>query len=122
MSQKNEGGFTIVEVLIAVIILSVGVLALVGSGAAVTRMIGQGRRTTNVAQVALNRMETLRRAAGTTSPTCTAVTSGTATTSGVSEQWTVSGTGRSRTVRLLVTYRSRRQLKTDLHNTTIACP
>jgi prepilin-type N-terminal cleavage/methylation domain-containing protein len=43
MSQSRERGFTIAEVMIAVVLLSFGVMALVGSSAMVTRMIGKGR-------------------------------------------------------------------------------
>ena len=50
MSQR-EGGFTIIEVLVAVVILGFGIVALVGSSGVVTRMIGQGKRTTNAASV-----------------------------------------------------------------------
>ena len=40
--KSNESGFTIVEVIIAIIVLSVGLLGLVSTAALVTRMIGRG--------------------------------------------------------------------------------
>ena len=39
MSQR-ERGFTIIEVMLAVVLLTIGAMALVGSSALVTRMIG----------------------------------------------------------------------------------
>ena len=47
---RNAQGFTIIEVLVAVLVLTVGVTALVGSAGMVTRMIGQGKRTTQATQ------------------------------------------------------------------------
>jgi len=39
---KNNKGFTIIEVIIAIIVLTVGVLGMVTTAALVTRMIGRG--------------------------------------------------------------------------------
>ena len=50
---RNVRGFTIIEVLVAVLVLTVGVTALVGSAGIVTRMIGQGKRTTQAALAGL---------------------------------------------------------------------
>ena len=50
--MSNQRGFTIVEVLVAVMVLAVGVIALVGSSATITRMIGRGRHDTRAALVA----------------------------------------------------------------------
>ena len=44
MVHRSEPGFTLVEVAIALVVLAVGVLALAGSSAMVTRMIGHGRQ------------------------------------------------------------------------------
>jgi prepilin-type N-terminal cleavage/methylation domain-containing protein len=58
--MKNERGFTIVEVVIAIIVLTVGLLGLIGSAALVTRMIGRGQRSAVAAQYATRRLEMLR--------------------------------------------------------------
>jgi len=58
--MKNERGFTIVEVIIAIIVLTVGLLGLVTSAALVTRMIGRGQRSAVAAQYAQRRLEMLR--------------------------------------------------------------
>jgi prepilin-type N-terminal cleavage/methylation domain-containing protein len=60
---SGERGFTIVEVLIAVIVLSVGLLGLVSTSAAVTRMIGRGQRSETASIFAAQRVERLRPAA-----------------------------------------------------------
>ena len=58
--MKNERGFTIVEVIIAIIVLTVGLLGLVTSAALVTRMVGRGQRSALAAQYAQRRLEMLR--------------------------------------------------------------
>ena len=56
-------GFTLTEVLVAVLVLAVGVVALASTSATVSRMIGLGKIETRAAQAASRRMETLRLAA-----------------------------------------------------------
>jgi len=58
--MTNSRGFTIVEVLIAVVILSIGLLGLVGTSALVTRMIARGQRSAVAANFASQRFERLR--------------------------------------------------------------
>src|SRR5947199_10561291 len=58
--MKREEGFTIVEVIVAILVLTIGLLALVTSAALVTRMIGRGQRSAVAAQYAQRRLEVLR--------------------------------------------------------------
>jgi prepilin-type N-terminal cleavage/methylation domain-containing protein len=58
--MKTERGFTIVEVIIAIIVFTVGLLGLVTTSALVTRMIGRGQRSANAATFASKRLELLR--------------------------------------------------------------
>ena len=59
-NTQNERGFTIVEVIIAIIVLTVGILGLVTTAALVTRMIGRGQRSAAAAGFAQRRLERLR--------------------------------------------------------------
>jgi prepilin-type N-terminal cleavage/methylation domain-containing protein len=61
--MKNQGGFTIIEVMIAVVVLTIGLLGLVTTAALVTRMIARGQRSAVAATFAARRMERLRPAA-----------------------------------------------------------
>jgi Tfp pilus assembly protein PilV len=61
--MKGEQGFTVVEVVVAVLILTVGVLALAGGAALATRMIGRGQRAGAVTMYAAQRLEQLRTTA-----------------------------------------------------------
>jgi len=60
VTRTPRGGFTIIEVLIAVVVLGAGVLALASSSAAVSRIIGRGRTATISAQVAQEQMLAVR--------------------------------------------------------------
>jgi Tfp pilus assembly protein PilV len=57
---RNTGGFTIIEVIVAILVLTVGILALGGTSALVTRMIARGGRAALAASFASERMEVLR--------------------------------------------------------------
>lgn len=99
-------GFTLAEVLVAVMILSVGLLAIAASSGSVYRMLGHGKLSTEVAHIISTRMELLRRIANSTVPKCTSASlvSGVDTVAdNVVEQWTVSGVGGSRNVMIVVT-------------------
>jgi len=63
MKQRNEGGFTILEIMIAVVILMVGMLGLVMTAALTTRMMGRANRAQQAAAYAQKRMETMRSSA-----------------------------------------------------------
>lgn len=121
--MSDRSGFTITEVMIAVVILALGVLALVSGSAAATRMLSQGQRTTNAAVVAAARLERLRRAANATNPRCTSgnFASGTATTNGVTETWTVPTSGISRVVLEVVTYKKYSGTITDTLASIVSC-
>ena len=126
MNHRSEQGFTIIEILLAVVVLSVGVMALVGSSAMATRMIGRGGTSTLVTQVAAARVDLLRSYAASTSPGCTDATrvkSDTATTSGIGEKWELLGAAgdNTRNVRMMFTYRVPRGSRTDTMMITLYC-
>lgn len=121
--KRTESGFTLVEVLVAVVVLGVGITALVSSSAMVTRMIGRGQMETRAAQLASKRLETLRRVAYSTSPKCTSggfVNGGPLTSQGVTESWQITG-ATPRTVTVTVSYRTVRGTHTDVLTTRIWC-
>ena len=119
---RKEGGFTLVEVLIAVVVLGIGVTALVGSSALVTRMVGRGKSETLAAQAANQRIESLRVQAYSTTTHCTALASGgPQTTNGIRERWIVSVAGKVATVTDTVTHRVARGTHTDVLTTRIEC-
>jgi len=125
MSQRSEQGFTIIEILLAVVVLSVGVMALVGSSALATRMIGRGNKSSEVAQVALARAELLRAYAAQSAGCANGniKTDSNTTQTGIGEKWemlTAAGSP-TRDVRLSFSYRVPRGTRADTMLITLYC-
>jgi prepilin-type N-terminal cleavage/methylation domain-containing protein len=59
-TTKNQRGFTIIEIIIAIIVLTVGVLGLVTTAALVTRMIARGQRSAAATAFQARRIERIR--------------------------------------------------------------
>jgi prepilin-type N-terminal cleavage/methylation domain-containing protein len=57
---RARSGFTIVELLVAIVILSIGLLAMVGTSSMTTRTLGKSRRVDFGAAFAGRRLEMLR--------------------------------------------------------------
>ncbi|MDQ3222572.1 MAG: prepilin-type N-terminal cleavage/methylation domain-containing protein [Gemmatimonadota bacterium] len=122
--MKNPStGFTLIEVLVATLVLTVGIIALAGSSASVTRMIGRGKIETRAAQAATRRVEVLRLAAK-VPPLCTDpafASGGPVISGGMSESWQVPDSGTPRHVRVSVTYLTVRGPRTAILETRVAC-
>lgn len=121
--MNSERGFTIVEVVIAIIVLTVGLLGLVATSALVTRMIARGQRSANAATFASKRLEQLRvtgcrsQAAGkdtlyTQSGTVAAINSW-AFTDATNKHWTIVDTLKYQT--------SKGAWRTDIMETQVSC-
>ena len=122
--KQSRLGFTLIEVLVAIVVLGVGILALVGTSGTVTRMIGRGKIETRAAQAASRRMETLRLAAYGTSPRCTHpgfASGGPVLSGGMTESWLVPPTGRVRKVRVTVSYLTTRGSREAMLETALTC-
>jgi len=81
----SRDGFTIIELIVAIVILAIGVLGLTGTSAVVSRTLGQGTQHAQAASVAQTRFEILRT-------TRCPVTGGSVTAGPVREKWTLIGT------------------------------
>jgi len=122
--KHSRLAFTLIEVLVAVLVLGVGIIALVGTSAGVTRMIGRGKIETRAAQAASSRMETLRLAAYATSPRCSNpgfASGGPVLSGGMTESWVVPPTGKVRKVRVTVTYLTTRGAREAVLETALTC-
>lgn len=111
----NRRGFSLVEVMIAVVILTVGILALAGTSARVVRMISQGGRLGGSSLVAEGRFEILR------STSCATLASGYSAEGPYRVRWTVATAGFLRTVGLTVSYPTGGATRTDSYVTHISC-
>jgi prepilin-type N-terminal cleavage/methylation domain-containing protein len=114
---SSERGFTIVEVLIAVIILTVGLLGLASTAAYVTRMIAQGNRYTEAATLANRRLELLRGGG------CSTMANGSNITGRYTVTWTVTSivSGKGRQIQLTVTSPTTYGTRTDSFTGTVIC-
>ena len=127
--RTSERGFTLIEVLIAVVVLGIGITALVGSSAQVTRMVGRGISETKAAEAANRRLESMRLLAYSTTPRCTAgaFANGGPSYSGISnsirERWiiTVTPATKSATIIDTVTHRTAKGTHTDVITTRVEC-
>jgi prepilin-type N-terminal cleavage/methylation domain-containing protein len=124
-STKTSGsGLTLIEVLIAIVVLAVGVVALAGSSALVTRIIGQGKIETRAAEAASHRLAALRLAAQSTTPPCMSsefASGGPVLGNGISQSWIVPATGKTRRVRVTVSYLTVRGARSAGLETVIEC-
>jgi prepilin-type N-terminal cleavage/methylation domain-containing protein len=115
--MASRRGFTLVEVMVAVLILTVGLLGLVGTSAAVTRLVAKGGRQSLVASVARTRFEGLR------SVDCTSLSNGWAVGyNGISESWSVRRVARAVIVVDSVRYQDRGLSRSQTFETVIPCP
>jgi prepilin-type N-terminal cleavage/methylation domain-containing protein len=113
---KNRRGFSMPELMAAVMILAVGVLGLASTAAVMTRQVNGGAKQSTAAQVAESRLEMMR------ATPCGALSAGSASTRGVDEAWTVAP-GANNTVRARVTviYTANRVPQTRTYVSGIAC-
>jgi prepilin-type N-terminal cleavage/methylation domain-containing protein len=111
----SRDGYTIIEMLVAVMIFTVGLLAMVSTSSLVMMTLA-GSQTRNVAAaVAESRFERLRAQA------CTAHTSGTTVTRGIREAWSVVPVARADDVTVVVTMVSNHRTKTQTFRSYVPC-
>ncbi|MDQ6887043.1 MAG: prepilin-type N-terminal cleavage/methylation domain-containing protein [Gemmatimonadota bacterium] len=115
-ARPARHGFTIVELLVAVMIMSIGVLGLASTAAVVNRQMGGGARRAQSAAVAQSRFETLR------STPCASIVTGTASTSGITERWVATSAGtRQFVVSDTVTFPNPTGPRTQVYRSYVRC-
>lgn len=128
---KNTKGFTIIEIMIAIVVLTVGILAMVTSAALVTRMIGRGQRSADASAFMARRVERLRAmASGQLAGACALPLPGADTLMRGStwvaiNRWTVTlvpGQLQNYRIKVVSTYRTvKDQVRRDSMETTFSC-
>jgi hypothetical protein len=121
---RGRSAFTIAEAVVALMVLSAGVLALVGSASLATRMVGRGRHSTRTGQVAAARIERLRQIAFSTVSPCTAAEwrSDSAGGPGLTESWQIlDPAGPARRVRIVLRSRHPTGVSSDTVVTGFLC-
>jgi prepilin-type N-terminal cleavage/methylation domain-containing protein len=113
-------GVTMVELMVALAIVSVGVFGLAGGATLVTRLMGGGTVQTRASVIANAHIEQFR------SLSCGSITSGTDTVRSVISTWTksditVSGNRRGMSVNLTVQYPTTKGMRSQSYRTIIPC-
>lgn len=112
-------GATLVELIVAMVLLSIGLFSVVGTSGSVVKQLGGGRNQTVAASIAQARLDSL------TSIGCQSLTPGGATTSGTStsrsikESWTVTDGFNVKNIRITMTVPGR--TVPILYETIIPC-
>jgi prepilin-type N-terminal cleavage/methylation domain-containing protein len=126
MNVQKERGFTLVEVIVAVVILTIGTLIVAGGSVAITRDLVLSRGNTAAVSLAGAKAEELRAAAASTNPACTAAAFASSvyatTASGVTLTWVVPTSGIQRTIQVISSYGlARGRTHTDTLTSYVAC-
>lgn len=114
----NERGFSLVEVLVAMVILVIGVLALAATSSSITRMTGEGGRQGGSAAVANAKLEELR------TQLCDSLPAGSAVMGRYNVAWRSNVSGVSaflRDVQVSVGYNSPGRVRSALYATQFSC-
>jgi prepilin-type N-terminal cleavage/methylation domain-containing protein len=124
--MSGRRGFSLIEIMVSIVILSFGILAMAASSGFITRTLTGSRMATVAAQVATQRLDRLRALAASTTPPCTAggfaSSAAAVVTQRVTETWIVPASGTPRTVQSIVAYQvGAGRMRTDTMATTIMC-
>lgn len=97
LASRRRRGVSLVEILIAAVMLMVAVMGLLGASGSISKEMGAGRRQMVAASIAQRRLDSLQ------SLPCSVLSAaggGRGTFNGIREEWTVTGTGATRLVTL----------------------
>lgn len=112
----GRAGFTIVELIVAMLMLTIGLLGLAGVGGVVLKQMSSGKYQTIAASIAQSRFEQLE------GDPCASILAGTATVRGMTEKWNVAALGlRAKTVYDTVTFVTSSGTKKVGIHTVVAC-
>jgi len=112
---RARAGFTLAELLVALMVFSVGALAMVATSGNVMTLITASKNRTLAADVAEARLERMR------SQPCSAHTTDSTTTRGVAESWQTVNLVRADDVTVRVTFSANRRTQTRVYRTFLPC-
>ena len=114
-SLAMRPAFTMVELLVAIVIFTIGLLALAATSGLVAAHVGDGGRLTSAAHAARTALDSLG------AQPCTALVSGSATRDGISIEWVVSRDSSAAEVALTVGAILRRASRRDTYRLVVPC-
>jgi prepilin-type N-terminal cleavage/methylation domain-containing protein len=107
--------FTLVELLVAIAVLTVGLLALAATAGIVASHVGDGARLTDSAHLTRSILDSLATS------DCAAVAGGRIARAGVSAEWTVTRDSTAAVIDLQVGSELRRGTKRDAYRALVPC-
>ncbi len=113
---RTRQGYTLIELMVAVMVFTIGVLATMGSAAAVMSMMAGSQRRTVASTVVEARFERLR------AESCLGHKAGSAVTRGVEERWQIVPLVQADDVTVVVSYPgSRGRMVNQTFRTYVSC-
>ena len=112
---RARRGWTLVELLVALMVFSVGALAMVATSANVITLTSGSKSRALAASLASARFELMR------SQPCASHTSDSTTSNGVKQSWTVVKLTRADDVTVRVTFTANRRSQTRIYRSFITC-
>ena len=113
---KARGGFTLIEVVVAIVMLAAGALALAGTAAVTARRMAESARRSSAVSMARSRAEVSMA-----SP-CASLASGSETVRGVQSSWVAAVALASTELNQRVSYPTSRGERSDDFVTAAQCP
>ena len=115
--RRPRRGFPLIEVIIAIIVMSVGIMGLAGTAGYVATQMGGGNAQTIAAAMTTKVSDSL------SARRCSALVDGSQTRRGVTVSWAVTDSSRTKWVTQQVQYKPKRgATKTLTYVTVIQCP
>lgn len=116
MCKESRAGFTLIEVIVAIVMLATGALALAGSAAVTVRRMAEAAHRSAAVAMARSRAES-----SLASP-CLSLASGSETTRGIRSDWVVAVSSASAELTQRVSYPTARGERSDDFITAAPCP
>jgi prepilin-type N-terminal cleavage/methylation domain-containing protein len=117
--MRARRGVTLVELIVAMSILSIGLLAIVGTSGGIARSLGEARGDNLAAIMAQSRFETV---AGMTCTGMTLPMSATTVTRGITEKWRIENGGNNTLLVVdTVSWQTRRGTRKQAFTTLLPC-
>ena len=93
--MKDTRGFTVIEILVAITVFSLGILSLTATSSLVTRMVGESYQYSEASTIAIQQFELLR------SQDCNTLTAGSAAHGKFLVSWSIDSVGSRKPGRLV---------------------
>ena len=117
LRRRPRRGFTLIEMIIAIIVMSIGIMGLAGTATYVATQMGGGNAQTIAAAMATKVSDSL------SARRCASLVDGSQTRRGVTVSWTIADSSRTKWVTEQVQYKPKRgATKTLNYVAVIQCP